>query len=121
MKSKTNKNEGIVYSTEFGKVCSKCGNPVSKCTCGKRIPAIPKDGSVRISRETKGRKGSGVSIITGIALDDKDLKKLSKQLKKKCGAGGTVKSGAIEIQGDHRDVLKEELSKLGYTVKLSGG
>ena len=120
MKSKTNKNEGIVYSTEFGKVCPKCGNPVSKCICGKRIPAIPKDGIVRISLETKGRKGSGVSIITGIALDDKDLKK-SKQLKKKCGAGGTVKSGAIEIQGDHRDVLKEELSKLGYTVKLSGG
>ena len=76
---------------------------------------------MRISRETKGRKGSGVSIITGIALDDKDLKKLSKRLKKKCGTGGTVKSGAIEIQGDHRDVLKEELSKLGYTVKLSGG
>ncbi|MFC1832347.1 translation initiation factor Sui1 [Thermodesulfobacteriota bacterium] len=121
MKSKTNKNEGIVYSTEFGKVCPKCGNPVSKCICGKRIPAIPNDGIVRISQETKGRKGSGVSIITDIALDDKDLKKLSKQLKKKCGTGGTVKSGAIEIQGDHRDVLKEELSKLGYTVKLSGG
>lgn len=121
MKSKANKNEGIVYSTEFGKLCPKCGNPVSKCICGKRIPVIPSDGIVRISRETKGRKGSGVSIITGIALDDKDLKKLSKQFKKKCGTGGTVKSGTIEIQGDHRDVLKEELSKLGYTVKLSGG
>jgi len=121
MKSKKNKNEGMVYSTEFGKVCPKCGNPVSKCICGKRISGVPNDGIVRISRETKGRKGSGVSVITGIALDDKDLKKLSKQLKKKCGTGGTVKSGAIEIQGDHRDVLKEELSKLGYTVKLSGG
>jgi translation initiation factor 1 len=121
MKSKTNKYEGIVYSTEFGKVCPKCGNPVTKCICGKRIPGIPNDGIVRISRETKGRKGSGVSIIKGIALDDKDLKKLSKQLKQKCGAGGIVKSGAIEIQGDHRAVLKEELSKLGYTVKLSGG
>ena len=121
MKSKTNKNEGIVYSTEFGKICPKCGNLVSKCICSKRIPGIPNDGIVRISRETKGRKGSGVSIITGISLDDKDLKKLSKQLKKKCGAGGTVKSGSIEIQGDHRDVLKEELSKLGYRVKFSGG
>jgi len=121
MKSKKNKNEGIVYSTEFGKVCPKCGNPSIKCSCGKRNPGIPNDGIVRISRETKGRKGSGVSIITGIALDDKDLKKLSKQLKQKCGTGGTVKSGAIVIQGDHRGVLKEELSKLGYTVKLSGG
>jgi len=121
MKSRTNKNKGLVYSTEFGKVCPKCGNPVSKCICSKRIPGIPNDGIVRISRETKGRRGSGVSIITGIALDDKDLKKLAKQLKKRCGTGGTVKSGAIEIQGDHRDVLKEALSKLGYTVKLSGG
>ena len=121
MKSRTNKNKGLVYSTEFGKVCPKCGNPVSKCICSKRIPGIPNDGIVRISRETKGRRGSGVSIITGIALDDNDLKKLAKQLKKRCGTGGTVKSGAIEIQGDHRDVLKEALSKLGYTVKLSGG
>jgi len=121
MKSRTNKYEGIVYSTEFGKVCPKCGNPATKCICGKRFPEIPNDGIVRISRKTKGRKGSGVSIINGIALDDKDLKKLSKQLKQKCGAGGTVKSGAIEIQGDHRAVLKEELSKLGYTVRLSGG
>jgi translation initiation factor 1 len=121
MKSEKNKNEGLVYSTEFGKVCPKCGNPVSKCICGKRNPAIPNDGTVRISRETKGRKGSGVSIITGLALDDTDLKKLSKQLKQKCGTGGTIKSGVIEIQGDHREVLKEELSKLGYTVKLSGG
>lgn len=121
MKSKTNKNIGMVYSTESGKVCAKCGNPFSKCICGKCVPGIPNDGIVRISRETKGRRGSGVSIITGITLDDKDLKNLSKQLKKKCGTGGTVKAGAIQIQGDHRDVLKEELSKLGYTVKLSGG
>ena len=121
MKSKTNKNEGIVYSTELGKVCPKCGKSVSKCICGKRTAGIPNDGIVRISRETKGRKGSGVSIVTGIALDDKELKKLAQQFKKKCGTGGTVKSGVIEIQGDHRDALKEALSKLGYTVKLSGG
>ena len=76
---------------------------------------------MRIGRQTKGRKGAGVSLVTGVPLDDKDLKKLAKQLKQKCGTGGTVKSGTIEIQGDHRDVLKQELSKLGYTVKLSGG
>ena len=119
MKSKTNKNKGVVYSTELGKVCPECGNPVSTCICGKRIPVIPNDGIVRISRETKGRKGSGVSLITGIALDDNDLKKLARQFKKKCGTGGTVKSGVIEIQGDHRDVLKDVLSKLGYAVKIS--
>lgn len=121
MKSKQNKNEGRVYSTEFGKACSGCGNPVGKCICGSQNRALPNDGIVRVSRETKGRKGSGVSIITGIPLDDKDLKKIAKRLKQKCGTGGTVKSGTIEIQGDHRDILKQELSKLGYTVKLSGG
>ena len=119
MQSKQNK--GIVYSTEFGRACPKCGNPIKKCICGKQNLELPNDDIVRIGRETKGRKGSGVSIITGVPLDDKDLKKLAKQLKQKCGTGGTVKSGTIEIQGDHRNILKQELLKLGYTVKLSGG
>lgn len=121
MKSKKNKREGIVYSTDFGKACAKCGNPINQCNCGKGKQGIPQDGIVRIGRETKGRKGQGVSIITGVPLIDKDLKNLAKQLKQKCGTGGTVKSGTIEIQGDHRDLLKQELSKRGYKVKLSGG
>jgi translation initiation factor 1 len=121
MKSKTNKNEGMVYSTEFGKTCPKCGNPVVHCACRKVNSGIPRDGIVRIGRETKGRKGSGVTVITGLPLDEPALKDLAKQFKQKCGTGGTVKSGTIEIQGDHRDLLKQELIKLGYTVKLSGG
>ena len=121
MKSKQNKNEGLVYSTEFGNACPGCGNPIKKCICENPHQALPNDGIVRVSRETKGRKGSGVSVITGIPLDDKELKKIAKRLKQKCGTGGTVKSGTIEIQGDHRDTLKQELSKLGYTVRLSGG
>ena len=76
MKSKQNKNEGIVYSTEFGRACPKCGNPIKKCICGKQNLVLPNDSIVRIGRETKGRKGSGVSIITGVPLDDKGLKKL---------------------------------------------
>jgi translation initiation factor 1 len=118
---KSNKNKGVVYSSEFGRVCPNCGNPVKDCVCGKRGLVIPNDGIVRIGRETKGRKGSGVSVISGVPLDDNGLKILAKQLKQKCGTGGTIKSGTIEIQGDHRDILKQELSKLGYTVKLSGG
>lgn len=121
MRSNREKNEGIVYSTDSGKVCPECGNPIRQCNCGRRSLLTPSDGIVRIGRETKGRKGSGVSIITGVPLDGNDLKKLARQLKKKCGTGGTIKSGTIEIQGDHRDLLKQELSKLGYTVKLSGG
>jgi translation initiation factor 1 len=121
MKSKKNKTEGLVYSTEFGKACPKCGNPSSHCSCGKGKLRTPTDGIVRIGRETKGRKGAGVSLVTGVPLEGNDLKALAKRLKQKCGTGGTVKSGTIEIQGDHRDVLKQELSKLGYTVKLAGG
>lgn len=121
MKSKKSKTEGLVYSTEFGKACPECGNPNNKCSCSKNISKVPNDGIVRISRQTKGRKGSGVSLVTGVPLEDKDLKKLAKQLKQKCGTGGTIKSGIIEIQGDHREVLKHELSKRGYSVKLAGG
>lgn len=118
---KSNKNDRLVYSTESGKICPNCGNPIKDCVCGKRGLVTPNDGIVRIGRETKGRKGSGVSIITGVPLSEKELKILAKQLKQKCGTGGTVKSGTIEIQGDHRNTLKLELTKLGYTVKLSGG
>ena len=120
MNSKKNKNEGLVYSTELGKVCPNCGKPIAHCICHKGKSGVPNDGIVRIGRETKGRKGSGVSIITGLPLDDKALKNLAKQLKQKCGTGGTVKSGTIEIQGDHRDALKQALTKLGYAVKLAG-
>ena len=76
---------------------------------------------VRVSRQTKGRKGKGVSCVTGLPLAGEALEKLAKQLKQRCGAGGTVKDGVIEIQGDHREVLAQELKKLGYVVKLAGG
>jgi translation initiation factor 1 len=79
------------------------------------------DGIVRVGRETKGRKGSGVTVITGIQSHPEGLEKLAKQFKQQCGTGGTFKNGVIEIQGDHRDLLVAELQKLGYTVKRSGG
>lgn len=85
-------------------------------------PSAPKgDGIVRVGRETKGRKGAGVTVITGIPSHPEGLEKLAKQFKQLCGSGGTVRNGVIEIQGDHRDQLVEELQKLGYTVKKSGG
>ena len=79
------------------------------------------DEVVRIGRETKGRKGKGVTVIKGIPLNLEELKELAKQLKQKCGSGGTVKNNVIEIQGDHRDKLIEELSAQGYKVVRSGG
>ena len=116
-----NKGAGIVYSTEFGKMCPGCNKPAAKCICQKK-QSIPKsDGIVRLMRETKGRKGKGVTLITGVPLDNKGLKKLAKSLKQKCGCGGSLKNGVIEIQGDHRDVLEKELGRLGYKVKRAGG
>lgn len=81
----------------------------------------PKDGVIRIHRETKGRGGKGVSIVTGLPLAEASLKELAKQLKQHCGTGGTVKDATIEIQGDQRERIKLFLEKLGYKVKLAGG
>lgn len=112
---------GLVYSTDTGRTCPGCGHPVRQCCCSKEKSRPQGDGIVRVSRQTKGRKGSGVSLITGMPLSEAGLKKLAKELKKKCGSGGTVKNGSIEIQGDHREILVEALLKLGYTAKLAGG
>lgn len=110
-----------MYSTEHGRTCPACGNPVAGCICRQKNTAVKTDGIVRVGRLTKGCKGKGLSVITGIPLDADGLAALAKQLKQKCGAGGAIKDGAVEIQGDHRDRLVDELKKLGYTVKRSGG
>ena len=116
-----NNNGGLVYSTEFGKMCPGCNMPEGSCHCQKKQAAPRQDGVVRLMRETKGRKGKGVTLITGVPLDDEGLKQMAKALKQKCGSGGSIKDRVIEIQGDHRDVLEKELRALGYAVKRSGG
>jgi translation initiation factor 1 len=113
-----------VYSTDHGRMCPTCGKPVTACDCRKQPPQgrLPAgDGIVRIGRETKGRKGKGVTVIHGLPLRGEALRQLVTQLKQLCGSGGTVKDGVIEIQGDHRDKLVEVLTQRGYTVKRSGG
>jgi len=114
---------GLVYSTQHGRMCPGCGRAVAECICRDlQADAIPAgDGIVRVSRETKGRKGKGVTLVTGIPVSESELRNLAKQLKRRCGAGGTVKDRVIEIQGDHRDLLIAELTKQGYTVKRAGG
>jgi len=115
------KDTGIVYSTEHGRMCPGCGKPVAECVC-RKATAIPQgDGIVRVSRDVKGRRGKTMTVVTGVPLDESGLQKLATELKRKCGAGGTVKDGVIEIQGDHRDLVAAELTRRGYTVKLAGG
>ncbi|RLM21242.1 translation initiation factor Sui1 [Brenneria alni] len=101
----------LVYSTETGRI-----KPEEEKTVRPQG-----DGIVRIQRQTSGRKGKGVCLISGIDLDDVALSKLAAELKKKCGCGGSIKQGVIEIQGDKRDLLKQLLEAKGMKVKLAGG
>jgi len=115
---------GLVYSTEKGRLCPDCGEALDACICDQlseqqRLATL--DGIVRIRRETSGRKGKGVTTLTGIPLAEPELKTLAKKLKQRCGTGGSVKDGVVEIQGDHRELLKSMLEAEGYKVKLAGG
>ncbi|MDI3439211.1 stress response translation initiation inhibitor YciH [Erwinia sp. V90_4] len=104
-------NSRLVYSTQSGRIDEP-----------KAVVQRPKgDGIVRIQRQTSGRKGKGVCLISGIDLDDAELTKLAAELKKRCGCGGALKDGIIEIQGDKRDLLKTLLEGKGFKVKLAGG
>ena len=107
----TDSNNRLVYSTESGRI----DEPKAKVERPKG------DGIVRIQRQTSGRKGKGVCLISGIDVDDAELTKLAAELKKKCGCGGAVKDGIIEIQGDKRDLIKSLLETKGMKVKLAGG
>ena len=101
----------LVYSTETGRITPE----------EEKVQRPKGDGIVRIQQETKGRKGKGVSVVTGLDLDDAPLKLMAAELKKVCGCGGSVKDGNIEIQGDARDKIKAHLEKKGYKVKFAGG
>ena len=118
-------NSRLVYSTETGKICPICQNPVSKCTCKKKISRsqanIKIDGIIRVQREVKGRKGKTVTTVSGFQINADELKILATQLKRRCGTGGSVKDGVIIIQGDHRETLVNELKSRGFKVKIAGG
>ena len=104
-------NSRLVYSTDGG-IIKEQSQP-------QAASPFPTDGVVRIRRETKGRKGAGVITIHGVPGERQ--KELTTLLKKKCGTGGAIKEGIIEIQGDKRDLIQAELIKAGFTVKLAGG
>jgi translation initiation factor 1 len=116
-----------VYSSETGRICPDCSQPVAQCQCAANKKALAAagsaspDGIVRVQRETKGRGGKSVTLVRGLALNAEALAALGKQLKAACGSGGTVKDGVIELQGDHVLTLVAALEKRGYKVKRVGG
>ena len=119
---------GLVYSTDSGRMCPDCRQPITQCMCkaneatkANKAEMAASDGVVRVSRETKGRAGKGVTVVKGVALDAVALVQLGKQLRAACGAGGTTKDGAIEIQGDHCERVIEILRSQGRSVKRAGG
>lgn len=121
MNMRRNRQGGLVYSTELGRTCPDCRRPLAECRCAANQPAPAGDGVVRVARETKGGRGAGVTVVTGVPLGGAELAALAKALKQRCGSGGTVKDGRIELQGDHRDTVVTELRQRGFTAKRVGG
>lgn len=118
---KTRGPDRTVYSSSQGRHCPRCGRVVRDCVC-RASPRAPRgDGFVRVRREVKGRRGKPVTTASGVPLPADGLRALASELRRACGAGGSVKQGVIEIQGDHRETLIAELERRGYRVKQAGG
>ena len=111
---------GLVYSTDSGRMCPVCRQPIAQCTC-KALALPPSDGVVRVSLQTKGRGGKCVTLVKGLPLDPVALAALGKQLRAASGSGGTVKEGVIEVQGDHVLGIMAILQKQAYQVRRAGG
>jgi translation initiation factor 1 len=113
----------IIYSTGLGAMCAGCRRPIAHCACksAQGKPLRANAGAVRVSRQTQGRAGKGVTAISGLPLAPAALAALAGELKRLCGSGGTVNDGVIEIQGEHRDRLVAELTRRGFAAKRSGG
>ena len=121
-------NERVVWVTGAGQVryCSKCGQPEGECRCREErrmgnSSAAPRDGFVRLSLDRKQRRGKSVTIISGLPGDLAQLTALAQEFRRLCGAGGSLKEGNIELQGDHRDKVEARLLALGYKIKRVGG
>lgn len=122
MNFRKNGSGGLVYSTEGGRMCPTCRQALTVCPCAAQARATPRgDGTVRVSRDTKGRGGKAVTLVRGLALDDAALAALGKRLRSACGAGGTVKDGVLEVQGDHVERVLAWLQQEGVAAKRAGG
>lgn len=115
------RDNNLVYSTDQGRLCPECENPVDRCRCKAGKTASRGDGIVRVRKEVAGRKGKAVTVVAGVPLDGLELLGLAKELKKLCGSGGTLKEGVIEVQGEHVEKVMVHLQGMGFKVKRSGG
>lgn len=116
---KSSSSGGLVYSTEHGRMCPACRNPLQACSC-KANGAPAGDGVVRVSLQKKGRGGKSVTVVKGLGLDALALAQLGKQLRTACGSGGTVKDGVIEVQGEHCEKVLAVLGEMGHRAKRAG-
>jgi translation initiation factor 1 len=110
----------VVYSTDKGRVCPRCGWPEANCQCSSQSVAsepLPSRIVAKLRMEKKGRGGKMVTVIDGLPRNDAFLKALAQELKRTCGTGGTVTEGGIELHGDLRDRLRDVLAQKGFTVK----
>ncbi len=111
---------GLVYSTDLGRTCPACRRALAACVCAAaKADAARGDGIVRVGRETKGRGGKTVTLVRGLALDAAALEALGKALRSACGAGGAVKDGVLEIQGDHRERVAALLVEREFKVRVA--
>lgn len=114
-------NSRLVYSTEGGRTCPKCGWPLSNCQCSKTLSsgkeAVPNRVVAKLRMEKKGRGGKTVTVIYGLPNNADLLKTLCADLKKACGCGGVTTDDGVELQGDLRDRVRANLEKRGFVVK----
>lgn len=110
--------KGTVFSTQLGRVCPRCGWPEKGCQCAKVAPdTIPDRIVARLRIEKAGRRGKTVTVVDGLPRNLDFLKKTVKELKSACGCGGAAKESSVEVQGDHREKIRELLRAKGWVVK----
>ena len=107
----------LVFSTYGNNICKECQQRLHKCKCEKEEKQNANE-TIRVHFEAKGRKGAGVTVISGLNIEKTELKITTKNLKKHCGVGGSSRGGLIEIQGDQRNKSRVFLEKLGYKIQL---
>ena len=111
---------GLVYSSDGGRMCPGCRQPVAACSCQTAPPVPARTAKLRVGLETQGRAGKAVTVVRGLPLDATALASLGKKLRMACGSGGTAKDGILEVQGDHVEKTLAFLTAQGFAAQRGG-